>query len=144
MDVEALEEFLRFWVAFTVVDEDGVGSVSVGDLKARGLLRCTIMLQMFVILCNVRFRRSGIVLMKRARRAPKFGCLGFQEALVRGSFCSGWLLMPASLPICIRRCCGSVEAREGKNPRKLPCRCVCSASITVAFLELSEPNGAAI
>ncbi|CAM9503238.1 unnamed protein product [Ectocarpus sp. 12 AP-2014] len=34
VDVEALEELLRFWVAFSVVDEDGVGSVSMGDLKA--------------------------------------------------------------------------------------------------------------
>ncbi|CAM9872970.1 unnamed protein product [Ectocarpus sp. 4 AP-2014] len=33
VDVEALEELLRFWVAFSVVDEDGVGSVSMGDLK---------------------------------------------------------------------------------------------------------------
>lgn len=37
--MEALKEFLRFWVAFSVVDEDGVGSVSVGDLKASGLSR---------------------------------------------------------------------------------------------------------
>ncbi|CAM9288395.1 unnamed protein product [Ectocarpus fasciculatus] len=34
VDAEALEELLRFWVAFSVVDEDGVGSVSMGDLKA--------------------------------------------------------------------------------------------------------------
>lgn len=41
--MEALGEFLRFWVAFNVVDEDGVGSVNVGDLKARGLPRCTVL-----------------------------------------------------------------------------------------------------
>eukprot|EP00903_Cladosiphon_okamuranus_P013503 g12576.t1 len=34
VDVKALEELLRFWVAFSVVDEDGVGSVSIGELKA--------------------------------------------------------------------------------------------------------------
>lgn len=35
VELEALEELLRSWVAFSVVDEDGAGSVSVGDLKAR-------------------------------------------------------------------------------------------------------------
>lgn len=38
VDAEALEEFLRFWVAFSVIDEDGAGSVSVGDLKARRII----------------------------------------------------------------------------------------------------------
>lgn len=41
--MDALEEFLRFWVAFSVVDEDGAGSVSVGDLKARRLPRCSVL-----------------------------------------------------------------------------------------------------
>lgn len=30
---ETLKEFLRPWVAFSVVDEEGVGSVSAEDLK---------------------------------------------------------------------------------------------------------------
>ncbi|CAM9254168.1 unnamed protein product, partial [Scytosiphon promiscuus] len=34
VDVAALEELLRFWVAFSVVDEDGQGTISVQDLKA--------------------------------------------------------------------------------------------------------------
>ncbi|CAM9254386.1 unnamed protein product, partial [Hapterophycus canaliculatus] len=34
VDLVALEEFLRFWVAFSVVDEAGLGKVSVEDLKA--------------------------------------------------------------------------------------------------------------
>lgn len=38
--MEALQDFLRFWVAFSVVDEGCVGSVSIGDLKASGLPRC--------------------------------------------------------------------------------------------------------
>lgn len=35
--VAALEELLRFWVAFSVVDEDGLGTVSVADLKVQSL-----------------------------------------------------------------------------------------------------------
>ncbi|CAM9135119.1 unnamed protein product [Pylaiella littoralis] len=35
VDLEALEELMRSWVAFSVVDEDGAGSVCIGDLKAR-------------------------------------------------------------------------------------------------------------
>lgn len=52
--MESLEEYLRFWVAFSVVDEDGVGNVSVGDVKARELPR-------WIALANVRNRRvSGV------------------------------------------------------------------------------------
>eukprot|EP00904_Undaria_pinnatifida_P005950 jgi/Undpi1/2485/HiC_scaffold_13.g05864.m1 len=32
--LDVLKEFLRFWVAFSVVDEEGVGRVNVEDLKA--------------------------------------------------------------------------------------------------------------
>lgn len=33
MKVDVLKEFLRFWVAFSVVDEEGVGRVNAEDLK---------------------------------------------------------------------------------------------------------------
>lgn len=35
MELEAFKEFVRLWVAFSVVDDQGLGSVSVGDLKVR-------------------------------------------------------------------------------------------------------------
>lgn len=40
MNMAALEELLRFWVAFSVVDEDGLGTVSVEDLKVSRFLAC--------------------------------------------------------------------------------------------------------
>lgn len=33
MNLDVLKEFLRFWVAFSVVDEEGVGRVNAEDLK---------------------------------------------------------------------------------------------------------------
>lgn len=33
MKLDVLKEFLRFWVAFSVVDEEGVGRVNAADLK---------------------------------------------------------------------------------------------------------------
>lgn len=75
--MEALEEFLRFWVAFSVVDEDSVGSVSVGDLKASEPPHSH-------ALDSVGFWVSCAALSKRRRHAPSFKCPALQEIRLEG------------------------------------------------------------